>query len=709
MSESIFLKPADFYQRNINPIAQYIDQNAFYLSKMTGKDKDTCSDIIKQGLKANKSSNIKNPTVHFFERDENGDRYKTECSLSQYIGSVVARNYIMVPTGTVYVRPEEKRSLLVDFIEINKKIRSVAKKEAQIAEAAGDTVKFIMKNNEQDNRKRYNNSTSGAMAAEGNILNNPTGHSTLTTITRTIGSLGNASNEKVIAGNRHYRNPQVTLANVISITSTLEKDKLEAVMSKYNLHYPSVDETMECINRSFSMYSLDMKALSNIRLFVEKLLPIERAGFVYGGDLFHIRKHNEAFIRDFITKLSTKVKDVRMEDPYTYLKKADELVVNYAHQICMTEVKGIGKDYTKIDPEQVQWVAATTENIQKVVLEYKDFIDVIFLTRNIPASTAYIPNMVRRSVVLSDTDSTMFSIDEWVNWYFGGVIFTPEAFAVAGAVMYIATQCIAHSIAIFSANMNVERSKLFLLAMKPEFVFDVFCQTPVAKHYFTNILVKEGNVYKKKKPEIKGVNLKNSAAPKVLIDDSQEHMSEIMETVSSGKKISMVNELTRVANIERKIEERLLNDDTDYYKSSKIKVPEAYVKGPEQSVYQFHICWTEVFGPKYGTNEVPPYGIIKIPTVLKNKTAIKNWIDSIQDRALAERLQNWIIRKNKTVLKTFYISKNYIKANGIPIEIKSVIDLKRLVLDLTGTDRMILETLGYCPKPGWLIREQTVY
>lgn len=148
--------------------------------------------------------------------------------------------------------------------------------------------------------------------------------------------------------------------------------------------------------------------------------------------------------------------------------------MNYVHQVCMTECRGIGKDYTKFSkPEYAHTVATTYQLIKHAILDYKDFINVFFLT-SLPASTAYIPNMIRRTVVLSDTDSTIFSVDEWVKWYFGNYRFTDEGFAVAGSIMYIATQCIAHCLAIFSANMGVAKNKIFKLAMKPEFVFPVF-------------------------------------------------------------------------------------------------------------------------------------------------------------------------------------------------------------------------------------------
>lgn len=705
MAENMFLKPDDFYQRRINPLAQYVEQSSFYLSKMTGRAVEECRSYVRNGMKTKSFENMKDPVVIYFERDDNWDRSKQQIHLSQYIGEVVKNEEILVPTFTTYVPPKVRKSILVGFIDNNVKLRSKAKKAAFKADAEGRKDDYIMLNNEQTNRKLYNNSMSGAFAAGGSIVNNPTGHNTLTSITRTVSSIGNSSNEKIIMGNRHYRNADVTLQNVISITSSLNKEELDAVIQKYKLVYPTVEQVLEGIRWSTDFYWKDEKAFAKIENFVRTLDPIERAGFMYCGDFYHIRKFNDAFTRNFLARMSMKVRGKPVDEPTKAIHKFNEQIINYAHQICMKEVRGFGTDHYKMPVEDLYTLIATCQNIQDLLTEHKDFITAIFLTDNIPSSTAYIPNMIRRSVVLSDTDSTMFAIDDWVIWYRGQLVFDDEAYALAGSVMFIATECIQHCLALFSANMGVEREKLMMLAMKPEFVFPLHCQTSVAKHYFASIAVKEGNVYPEHKSEIKGVYMKNSAAPRALIDDSQAKMKEIMKRIHNGEKISLADELKRVANIERKIKESLLNGDVEFYKKSKIKSPEAYARSPEESPYAYHMFWEQVFAPKYGPVEVPPYGVIKVPLNTENPTTLKNWVASIQDRELADRFQAWITKNNKRALGTLYLSSQYVKSFGIPNEIKPVINIKKIALDLTMTDRMVLETLGYFPKEDWLISE----
>ena len=703
---NVFLKPLEYYQRRIDPVGQYVDQSAFYLSKMSGKDITTCKNYIIQGLKTKKFQGAQDPIVEHFERNDNGDREKKQLSLTQYIGNTVREGQILVPTFTTYKPTSEERSLLSEFIGRNVKRRATAKHEAAAAEAAGNKGLAEAKTNEQSNMKTYNNSMSGAFAAEGSVLQNPTGHNTLTSITRSMASVGNALNEKIIEGNRHYRNADVTLYDIIAVASSMDRAQVEECVARFNLHLPTAQELVDVIRRSTdSFYWKDIKAMAGIQELAQKLDPIERAAFVYSQDLYHTSVYNPGFMRTFLEDFARKELDNTIEDPYAYMKKVDALIVNYAHQVCMSEVTGKGTNHSKMDQETVSIVASVCRNIENMVMKYKPFIDAFFLTKIVPSGTAYIPSMVRRSVVLSDTDSTMFSVDRWVSWYFGSLQFSERAFAIAGAVMFFSTQCIAHCLAILSANMGVEREKIFTLAMKPEFVFPVFAQTNVAKHYFTFILVKEGSVYKELKPEFKGQVLRNSAAPGSIVKAGQDKMLELLHTVMKNEKISIEKEVKDVANLERKITTSLFNGETEFFKKSKVKEPTAYALGPLKSMYQHHVFWEMVFQAKYGSIAPPPYSVIKIPTTLTTPSGTKKWLEELSDQQLAQRFKAWMDMHGKKKLPTVYLSLDYVEGFKIPPEITSIINVKKILLDLTGMRRMILETLGYQVKTEWVLSE----
>lgn len=696
-SENIFIKPKEYYKRDINPINQYIEQSSFYLSKMLSKPFETIKqnfvDKIKKGI-----IKLKDPIVHHFERDEFGDKQKTETKLNTYINKVVKNNNLIAPTFTVLLSSEEKPSLIAAFSEENVAKRNIVKKQAQQAKAAGDTLTYILKDIEQTDCKANNNSISGACVSEGSILNNPSAHSVLTSTTRTVSSLSNAVNEKIISGNRHYFNPNITLYNIISIVYNTNKNELNDIIVKYNLKYPTVEDVVDCVKYSSDLYWSDEEFFKKIYDFICKLNEVERASIVYTLDLYHVRKHNSEFVRIFLSKLSKKVINKEYDDPLAIIKSNNESTINLVHQICVKEVKGIGKNYSSLNKEQLNILAATADNIINTILEYKDFIDVIFLSNNSPASTANLPHMVRRCVVTSDTDSTLFSTDEYVKWYFGDYVFTDESFALASTIAFISTQCIAHVLAMLSANMGVSKDKLFVLSMKPEYSFPVFIPTSVAKHYYTFKTIQEGNVFKKPEIEIKGVHLKNSALPKHIVTEMGEKMERILFSIYNNEKVSLKDEINIVLDKERSIMESITNGETTYLKQCNINSPEGYKLSEDKSPYQHHNLWVEVFEPKYGVIEKPQYTALKIPTILNNKTAIKKWLESIEDKDFSNRMCSWLLKGNKTQLNTILMNLSFIRAYGMPEELKSIINTEKIILEMTNGDRMILETLGYFPK-----------
>lgn len=706
--DHFFLRAAKDYTRKLDPIKDYIEEASRYLVIKTGCSTEFAKSKIKEILIQNPTGRIKNPVVKYLERGSNGDRTSQQITLSGYIRSVVQNEEVLAPTFTSYINPKQKVSIAAEFTQINAKTRSVAKKAALAAQAIGDMVTYEAKNNQQGIMKIYNNSLSGAYGSSGTSLINLTGHSTLTSTTRTISSLGNAVNERMISGNRHYRNYPVVINSIISTINQVDLNAFEAVMQKYRLYYPTAQDALACVEYSTRFYWINQFYLLKILDLLEKLSPIELAAFVYIGDLYHLKKHNPDLIKTFLTELKEKVilpEQTESKDCLALIKKADDDILNFACQIASEEVKGLGKSYSEMPLKVQQTLAGTAQHIQKTLEHYRSFIQEMFANFALPCSVAYLPSMVRRAVVLSDTDSTMFSTDEYVQWYYGSMVFSQEAFALAAAVMFLSTQSIAHSLRILSANIGVSTDNIGVLTMKPEFSFPVFVQTPVAKHYFASVSVQEGNVFKKPKYEIKGVHLKSSAAPPAITAQSKSMMEKILDDVGDNKKISLMTIIKEAADLERFITASIDKGEVMYFRTAKIKQLEAYAGQLSITPYFHQMLWEEVFQEKYGHVEPIPNTAIKIPLDLPNKTACAYWIDHIQDKELAARLRASLIKYKKETLGTILINKIYCISQGIPPEIRPVIDKKKIILELTKSFRLIIDSLGYCIKKDLLLME----
>jgi hypothetical protein len=697
---NLFTHPDAGYVREVAVHEYYVQDAVKYLTTMTGASEIQARDWIKAQLTTGGKFEFKSPGVEYLDREENGDRVSKRTTLYNFIQHSLRDSEIIAPTFTTYVSPKKQKSLLSLYVEENIARRGKAKKEMFAAESAGDLVQMAVKEVEQKGKKLANNAISGGHVSPSTPLYNKTAHSTLTSTCRVTAGYGNANNEKFLSGNRHYHNYQVVLNNIVAIINNFDKQKLQAVIDKYGIHLPTAQEAGECVAYSSRMYWWDRKHARIVQELLEKLSPLELAAFVYSGDAFHLRKHNHALMYTFLTRLSNRVVGEHPE-PMRVIKQAPESYVNLAHQLCRAEMAGEGKEYKALSqtPEglaKLQTLACTIENVADVIYEYRDLIETFWMPEILPASVAYFPESIRRTALTSDTDSTIFTVQDWVQWYNNGVFeFNDRTHGVYVAAVFLASSTITHVLAKMSANLGVIPEHLGKIQMKSEFSFDVFVPTQLGKHYFACISCQEGNVYKDLKWEIKGAQLRSANAPREIVESAKTMMQEIINTVLANKKISLKYYLTWVADIERKIATSLLTGQLDYLRSGSIKDAGSYAGEAEDSPYQNHFLWNEIFGPKYGMMTDPPYDTYKVSVTVDKPSKLKAWLEAMEDKALAERIRNYLGKNEKIGFGTFHMPKEILHSSGIPKEIIEVIDIENIQADICRLFYIVVECIGY--------------
>jgi len=706
MSDIFKLRPED-YKPHMDPISDYIEQAAIYITKKKDIPFPESKKLVKKKLQEFKEQGkIKNPRVKFRERTLDGKILNNQITtLIGYINYVKQQGDIIVPSFTVYFNPKKKKSLHAEFISDNIALRSKHKKLAFKYKMDGDIEKHNYHNTLQKSMKIKNNSLSGAYASAGTVLYNPSAHYTLTSITRCVAGIGNAISESMISGNRHYRNPEVTLNHLTAILASVDVDKIEEIIRKYRLTIPTPDYVMEnVIKKNTRPYWKHTEKEREIYKFLKSLSGFELAAIAYVNDLFQLRELNPEFMKGWLDDI-IKYKPIKVDNPRDYLKSIPSWITNLLLHVESDLMRGRkyvldGED--ALDDDTVEILASTANRLMQSFQEKEDLIKTFFVTKVFPISIAYIKDMLREVIVLSDTDSTCATYQNWVEWYNDGqMVFNKDAVSITAAIMTFTTQAIDHYIKLLGANMNLDYDAAKNLEMKNEFFWDVFVNTDVSKHYYANVRIQEGNVFKEPDLEKKGVHLIASFAYGPVRKLADEMMMEIMSEVGSNKKISLRKYVKKVADMEKHIITKIQEGSPEVLKLEKIKEANAY-KEPDisKTPYLQYLLWEEVFAPKYGHAPEPTYMALKIPTTINNKTDMKNFLDSIKDNELKQRFEEFLKKYNKSEIKTFKFPLVNLYNKGFPEEIMSVIDIDKVVKDNCNVLYMILNSLGYYIKPG---------
>ena len=693
-----FVRKPEEYRRDLNPIRDYSRNSAAYIQKMSGgRDASVVERFLKARLDPETGDSVKVPQVRVLVRGENGDRKDRLMRFDHFLDDVQAKRRIIAPTMTVYENPDVKKSILGEYLGNNLLLRKIAKKEKFEADMAGDKIRKAIKDAEQNTLKIKNNSMSGAHSSPHTILFNKSSHSTLTSTCRMATSYGNANNEKLLCGNRHYWSPNIVRENIISVINNTDLDAIERVAKQFHLRAPTVEETMAGIRRSTEPYWRHDGEMARIATLVQALDDRERMAFLFVGDFYHTAQINPEFAREFIQWMSTKatvpmVNDVELRK--SWIKQMCANTEAFISIVCMREINGRQFKDVAVDSDEMGYICQTIKQVIETLDRYQPFIRAFWVTDNMPASVYWMPSIVRQGAITSDTDSTIFTVQYWPEWYHGRAQdFSDESIAVANTLVFFSAESIRHILALFSANLGANVKEIHRLSMKNEYYFPVFCLTSRAKHYFAWKMAQEGNVFKKMQPETKGVGLRSSNTPPSINAQCDNLEAWLMDEIMAGRKLKIRQVLRAVAKIENEISESIRRGQFELLSSQSIKTRETYTN-PESSNWLYSEMWEAVFAPKYGAAPPLPYVAIKVSLTTDNRTRFREWIRDMPDRELAARMQAWAESRNKKEMGTMFLPHSNLMDSGIPEELIPAANIRGLIALTMTPFYIVLETLG---------------
>lgn len=690
-----FMLPTSAYARDLDIIDGAINDNARYLQLMTQAPIEDCAVWVREQFRKDGKFPLLDPKTFVLDKNMQGDRSKKTTTFMGFLKRVEKQNLLLSPSLTAYLPESVRVSTHAIYIKEGVANRKSVKGEQMAAEQAKDFELAAVRKGEQENFKINNNSYSGATVSAATILYYKSTHSSLTSTCRTATSYANANNEKFLMGNRHYYNPEIAKANLVSIINGTDMVRLQLVIEKYGLVYPTADDVVDMVLYSTAHYWQNRVYTEQIRRMAVGMTELQRAAVMYVGDLYHLNKLNPGPARKFLDSIAQlgNEQNTMTKEEYDGIRDGDlKLLVKF---LCFEQIRGRSdKLLQEENPEVFELMYSTCKGVVDGLDYHREWIHTLYLTRCIPHSIHAFKDSYRRAAVISDTDSTMFTMQFWVEEFYGRICFSPEAKRTVFGLVFLVSEVVMHILAIQSANMGVAEDKLRLLAMKNEYYFAVLSLTTRSKHYFASQDAVEGIMFEIARMEVKGVGLRDSKVQPKVNKAGKELMSHIIESVKAEQPIDLPAILKDIADMEREIYLSVRSGKADYLTTGQCKKSGAYKSEEENDTYKKYLFWKEVFDPCFPGIEAPPYSFYKITTTAHNRTKMNEWFDSLEDKQLAMRLKTWALANNKTSLTSINVPALVVENIGVPEAITRVADVRAIISNTMGVFYLIMESLG---------------
>jgi len=671
--QSPFQEPV--YKTNRNFLKAYHYQAAYMLSVVYNYDYEHLLDLMAQVFVPNENG-FKEAKFRVFKKDKHGDRVPMVMATREFFNTVVQNNWHLSPSLVGYTHTDEEQSVNAAGTEAFIEFRRLYKGKKAQAHDAGDHEAKVAFHEIQNALKIFNNAQSGGMSSSGTPLFNKSGHTSLTSTCRALTSTANLINERLITGNRLLLSYNKAIEGFIAQLQYTDQALMQEVITEYGMNYATVDQVMEMVTHCAHYYFNNPTKLGAIRLFLSGLTGLELTVLLCTLDLRGLYVTNPELMRKFfndwcdIPALPANAK----EDDYDKPANSDYKI------LCITK---LGEGATKTAINYLNAYHITVEQ------KWEKFLKVFFKSKIPPTGIFNVKEIVRESVMTSDTDSVIYSVDTVIADYAAD---PQTALRFNGVLTYFIRSIAVDQHAKLSRNMNVADKYLFRLNMKNEYLFGSYVTTSMSKHYYALQLMVEGILNKKPELELKGVHLRGVKIAQLVRDFTGKLMRKVLDTLYNRGKLDAPQILHEAAEIERALYEDITKGGWAWLTKNSVK-DEAVYKTPDSSIFFYHKLWEEVLSTKYGEAPPLPYKAYKVNLDLNGKKKLQKFYDGLEDENFKAAAMSFL--KDKDGLTSIYIPTDMMEGiGGVPKEFLPFVDARQLITQNLKSIYAILESLG---------------
>ena len=535
---------------------------------------------------------------------------------------------IMSPTGASYCQIDVRKSLFSEYIEDNQKERKVVKHEMLKAEVRGDDQGYRMGNLKQMNIKININVLSGVMLSSV-TFRSAINYNAITSTARFGIMTAYSIVELAMASNYYFYSEAKAINWIINLLRIYPGDvSFSRCIDQYKLAIPSVDKVFSAYAEQVKLYA-GLSSTDALEALIKTLKPLELAFVYYAVNMKRIFQDNDHFRTYFDDMLDIENVTILKGDIPRVAKLPDDVIQIFAVVVLANEMDKLeitdpktGKvnkatldDIDKSYPEFARKIYSVYIHLENYLKKIEVLFENLIMLPIVPSDIGIHKNMIRNMVLLSDTDSILFTNMNWIEWYSGNIHITEKSSNFNAALVTIISKFLEHVFAYMSASMNIDTINMKTLAIKNEFMYDLFLRTPISKHYAGYAKFREGMLQSPYKFDLKGKNFKGSDLCKETTTYVKWFIKYIFDSFLTTYELHPEDLITKAIAFEQRIKRSINDGEVTFLTQKPINLKQGY-KIPESSNYLYYELWQDVFAEKYGdlnlpqkTKELPIYEI----------------------------------------------------------------------------------------------------
>lgn len=672
MSE-VMLKSRDYYQDKAKSDDKILLHSAVnnYLANARLQFPDVPVAVLKEKILKICKERYKPIRVKYFHSESKGNMTHEKGDFLEVLRE--ADQHIRTPYGSAFVKPNVRKSLFSDPIVADQTERKVVKHDMMICESNLDLNGALMKHFKQLYIKVGINAISGVMLSNVTFKSS-INYNSITSISRYGIMIGYAFVERLLGSNFYFKTEECVNNWIVNLIREYPGDyKINAVLNKYDLKLVDKDRLIRFFTHNLKKY-LAEPDMTSIEKILAHLTPLKLTWLYYAGSLRNIFFDNESMRG--VTSDLLNIKD-KSESKYSKLGDLEDDTLKVFSLVLLADYmvdddgKRIPKNKLEEYPDLIKHICRTYEGLEHKFSNLELLIDTFILINTMPNDVVDHKNMDREVALLSDTDSIIMTLSDWVEWYVGRKLISTESANIAGLFIGITCKILNHVFMTTAARMNLLKENYHMLTIENEYTYDLLFSTDISKHYAGLNSYKEGTKLPKPKLDIKGKNFVGSDLCNSTTGYIRDFIKDgIFKPIVEDKELTIESILRRIIYLEQTVRVSIEHGEHTYLNKAPIKSKESYKK-PYSQKYAYFELWQQVFEAKYGK----AYVNTKFRVVPINKITISNLKDTELPDDIKAGMERYFKITGRKYLESVYIPLNI----DIPDVIRPITNYRKLI------------------------------